>query len=169
MKQLTEKQIVENWGKLIQLIEDTFDGDRKEKLLEMYKYFEDRMSVAPASGKAAYHNAMIGGYVEHVLHVTDCALKIKKLWESDGAKIDFTDEEMIFSALHHDLGKVGDLEHDYYIPCESEWHRKNQGSIFVHNPKLQFMSVTDRALFLLQHFEIPMSEQEYLGLTLTDG
>ena len=63
---------------------------------------------------------MIGGYVEHVLHVTDCALKIKKLWESDGAKIDFTDEEMIFSALHHDLGKVGDLEHDYYIPCESE-------------------------------------------------
>ena len=31
------------------------------------------------------------------------------------------------------------------------------------------MSVTDRALFLLQHFEIPMSEQEYLGLKLTDG
>ena len=27
----------------------------------MYKYFEDRMSVAPASGKAAYHNAMVGG------------------------------------------------------------------------------------------------------------
>ena len=48
-------------------------------------------------------------------------------------------------------------------------NRKNQGSIFVHNPKLQFMSVTDGLLFLLQHFEIPMSEQEYLGLKLTDG
>ena len=169
MKELTPEKIVENWNALIQLIEDTFDGERKDKLLEMYKFFEDRMSVAPASGKEHYHNAMIGGYVEHVLHVTDCALKIKKLWESDGAKIDFTDEEMVFAALHHDLGKVGDLEHDYYIPCESEWHRKNQGSIFVHNPKLQFMSVTDRALFLLQHFGIPMSEQEYLGLKLTDG
>ena len=128
----------------MKLIEDTFDGERKEKLLEMYKYFEDRMSIAPASGKAHYHNAMVGGYVEHVLHVVDCALKIKKLWEEDGATINFTDEELIFAGMHHDLGKVGDLEEDYYIPQDSEWHRKNQGSIFKHNPKLQYMSVTDR-------------------------
>ena len=169
MKQLTEKQIVENWGKLIQLIEDTFDGDRKEKLLEMYKYFEDRMSVAPASGKAAYHNAMIGGYVEHVLHVTDCALQIKKLWESNGAMINFTDEELVFAAMHHDLGKVGDLTEDYYIPQDSEWHRKNRGEIFKHNPKLQYMTVTDRAIYLLNHFGISMSQWEYIGLKLTDG
>ena len=169
MKQLTEKQIVENWGKLIQLIEDTFDGDRKEKLLEMYKYFEDRMSVAPASGKAAYHNAMIAGYVEHVLHVTDCALQIKKLWESNGAMINFTDEELVFAAMHHDLGKVGDLTEDYYIPQDSEWHRKNRGEIFKHNPKLQYMTVTDRAIYLLNHFGIQMSQWEYIGLKLTDG
>ena len=50
MKQLTPEQIVENWNKLIQLVEDTFDGERKEKLLKMYSHFEDRMSVAPASG-----------------------------------------------------------------------------------------------------------------------
>ena len=169
MKQLTEKQIVENWSKLIQLIEDTFSGERKEKLLEMYKYFEDRMSVAPASGKAAYHNAMVGGYVEHVLHVTDCALQIKKLWESNGAMINFTDEELIFAAMHHDLGKVGDLDKDYYIPQDSEWHRKNRGEIFKHNPDLQYMTVTDRAIFLLNHFGIKMSQWEYIGLKLTDG
>ena len=169
MKQLTENQIIENWDKLMKLIEDTFDGDRLKKLKTMYTYFEDRMSVAPASGKAHYHNAMVGGYVEHVLHVTNCALKIKKLWVEDGATINFTDEELIFAAMHHDLGKVGDLEEDYYIPQDSEWHRKNQGSIFKHNPKLQYMSVTDRSLFLLQHFGIPMSEWEYIGLRLTDG
>jgi len=169
MKQLTEQQIVDNWNKLIQLIENTFDGERKEKLLEMYKYFENRMSVAPASGKAAYHNAMVGGYVEHVLHVTDCALKIKKLWEEDGAMINFTDEELIFAAMHHDLGKVGDLDNDYYIPQDSEWHRKNRGEIFKHNPTLQYMTVTDRAIFILNHFGIKMSEWEYIGLRLTDG
>ena len=169
MKQLTEQQIVDNWNKLIKLIEDTFDGERKEKLLKMYKYFEDRMSIAPASGKAHYHNAMVGGYVEHVLHVTDCAIQIKNLWESNGAEINFTNEELIFAAMHHDLGKVGDLEEDYYIPQDSDWHRKNQGSIFKHNPKLQYMSVTDRAIFLLGHFQIPMTEWEYIGLRLTDG
>ena len=169
MKQLSEQQIVENWSKLIQLIEDTFSGERKEKLLEMYKYFEDRMSIAPASGKAAYHNAMVGGYVEHVLHVTDCAIQIKKLWESNGAMINFTDEELIFAAMHHDLGKVGDLDKDYYIPQDSEWHRKNRGEIFKHNPDLQYMTVTDRAIFLLNHFGIKMSQWEYIGLKLTDG
>ena len=169
MKQLTEQQIVDNWNKLMQIIEDTFSGDRKSKLIKMYTYFEDRMSVAPASGKAAYHNAMVGGYVEHVLHVTDCALQIKKLWESNGAMINFTDEELIFAAIHHDLGKVGDLNQDYYIPQDSEWHRKNRGEIFKHNPKLQYMTVTDRAIFLLNHFGISMSEWEYIGLRLTDG
>ena len=169
MKQLTEEQILENWNKLIKLIEDTFEGERKDKLLEMYKYFEDRMSVAPASGKAAYHNAMVGGYVEHVLHVTDCAIQLKKFWESERAMINFTEEELIFAALHHDLGKVGDLTEDYYIPQDSEWHRKNRGEIFKHNPNLQYMTVTDRAIFILNHFGIKMSEWEYIGLRLTDG
>ena len=169
MKQLTEQQILNNWNKLMKLIEDTFEGERKEKLLEMYKHFEDRMVTAPASGKAAYHNAMVGGYVEHVLHVTDCALKIKNLWESERAMINFTDEELIFAAMHHDLGKVGDLDNDYYIPQDSEWHRKNRGEIFKHNPALQYMTVTDRAIFILNHFGIKMSQWEYIGLRLTDG
>ena len=169
MKQLTEQQILDNWNKLIKLIEDTFEGERKDKRLEMYKYFENRMVTAPASGKAAYHNAMVGGYVEHVLHVTDCALKIKNLWESERAMINFTDEELIFAAMHHDLGKVGDLDNDYYIPQDSEWHRKNRGEIFKHNPALQYMTVTDRAIFILNHFGIKMSQWEYIGLRLTDG
>ena len=169
MKQLTEKQIVENWEKLLQLIRDTFDEPRCQKLLDMYDYFDDRMPIAPASGKAHFHNAMAGGYVAHVLHVINCSIQIKKLWESDGAEINFTDEELIFAAMHHDLGKVGDLNQDYYIPQDSEWHRKNRGEIYKHNPNLQYMSVTDRAIFLLNHFGISMTQWEYIGLRLTDG
>ena len=83
--------------------------------------------------------------------------------------INFTDEELIFAAVHHDLGKVGDLDNDYYIPQDSEWHRKNRGEIFKHNPALQYMTVTDRAIFILNHFGIKMSQWEYIGLRLTDG
>ena len=77
MKQLTEKQIVEDWEKLLQLIRDTFDEPRCQKLLDMYDYFDDRMPIAPASGKAHFHNAMAGGYVAHVLHVINCSIQIK--------------------------------------------------------------------------------------------
>ena len=167
MKELTPEQIQENWNQLRQLINDTFKGERLDKL--NHDYFEARMCVAPASGKEHYHNAHVGGYVEHVLHVIDCAVKLKKLWEDSGATINFSDEELIFAAMHHDLGKVGDMKNDYYVPQESEWHRKNQGSIFTHNGELQYMTVTDRAIFLLSQFEISMTEWEYVGLRLTDG
>ena len=169
MKHLTHEQIQENWNKLRNLITNTFDGERSEKLNEMYDYFEDRMIIAPASGKEHYHNAHVGGYVEHVLHVIDSALKITNLWQASGATINFTTEEVIFAAMHHDLGKVGDMNKDYYVPQDSEWHRKNKGEIFTHNDALQYMTVTDRAIFLLNQFGLVMSENEYIGLRLTDG
>ena len=169
MKELTPKQIQYNWEQLRSLINNTFEGERLEKLNKMYDHFEDRMCVAPASGTEHFHNAHVGGYVEHVLHVVDLALKFTNVWEADGATIDFTVQEIIFAALHHDLGKVSDLEEDYYIPQESEWHRKNRGEIFTHNPKLNYMTVTDRAIFLLNHFGLDMSEKEYIGIRLTDG
>tara|TARA_Y100001937_G_C7110752_1_gene327429 strand:- start:1059 stop:1832 length:774 start_codon:yes stop_codon:yes gene_type:complete len=169
MKELKLSEIQKNWDRLRNLINNTFEGERLEKLNKMYDYFEDRMCVAPASGTEHFHNAHVGGYVEHVLHVVDLALKFTNVWDADGATIDFTVEEIIFAALHHDLGKIGDLEEDYYIPQESEWHRKNRGEIFTHNPKLNYMTVTDRAVFLLNHFGLDMSEKEYIGIRLTDG
>ena len=169
MKQLTAEQIQENWYQLRNLITNTFEGERLEKLNKMYDHFEDRMCMAPASGKEQYHYAHVGGYVEHVLHVVDCALKITNLWAAEGATINFTTEEVIFAAMHHDLGKVGDMDKDYYVPQESEWHRKNRGEIFTHNGELQYMTVTDRAIYLLNQFQVPMTENEYVGLRLTDG
>ena len=169
MKELTAEQIQENWQQLRNIITETFEGERLEKLNEMYDYFEDRMCIAPASGTEYFHYAHVGGYVEHILHVIDLSVKIKDMWKQNGAIINFSDEELIFAAMHHDLGKVGDMNKDYYIPQESEWHRKNQGSIFSHNSELQYMTVTDRAIYLLNQFGITMTEWEYVGLRLTDG
>mgnify|MGYP003119623300 FL=1 len=169
MKELKPEQIQENWQQLRNIITETFEGERLEKLNKMYDYFEDRMCIAPASGTEYFHYAHVGGYVEHILHVIDLSVKIKDMWKQNGAIINFSDEELIFAAMHHDLGKVGDMTNDYYIPQESEWHRKNQGSIFSHNSELQYMTVTDRAIYLLNQFGITMTEWEYVGLRLTDG
>ena len=169
MKELTPEQLQDNWKEFIQLLEDTFEGDRLSRLLKMYDHFEERMMFAPASGKEHYHNCHAGGYVEHVLHVTKCAKQLHKLWSDNGATINFTEEELIFAAVHHDLGKLGDLAEDYYVPQDNDWWIKNRGEYYKHNPKLQFMTVTDRALFLLQHYGVQMTENEYLGLKLTDG
>ena len=169
MRELTAEKIQENYDSLLNTIQLHITGDRKEKVLKMHNDMKDRFMMAPASAKEHYHNAMYGGYVDHILRVVDLSLKIKDLWEQNGCQIDFTDEELVFSALHHDLGKVGDLEHDYYIPQDNEWRRKNMGEIFKHNEKCEYMSVTDRAFFLLQHYNIPISKKEFIGIRLTDG
>ena len=81
---LTEEQIVKNWDKLICILEEEFSGERKTNLLEMYKHFEERMAIAPASGLIHYHNCFAGGYVDHILRVIDALYyygKHGKKWE----------------------------------------------------------------------------------------
>ena len=69
-----------------------------------------------------------GGYVEHVNRVVRCALKQANLWEVEGADMStFTEEELVFSAINHDLGKMGDEEHESYIPQTDKWRKDKLG------------------------------------------
>ena len=170
MIQITSEQIQENWSKLIQLIEDTFEGERKEKLLDMYKHFEDRMCLAPASGQLHFHLCTPGGYVQHILNIVHYSKEFYEIWKNNGAYVDdYTKEELVFAAMHHDLGKVGDMDSDHYIPNESDWHVKNQGKLYVNNPDIQFMTPPDRGLWILSQFGIKTTVNEVLGIKLADG
>jgi predicted HD phosphohydrolase len=105
----------------------------------------------PAAHKKEYHNAFPGGYVEHVLRVIRCALKQATLWDSEGCDMTtFTTEELVFSALNHDLGKMGDEEQESYIPQTDNWRREKLGEDYMFNTKVPFASVPDRGLFMLQ-------------------
>lgn len=167
---LTDKEILQNWEDLKKVITSEFTGDRKDNLLLMYEFFQERMIIAPASGLEHYHNCFEGGYVDHVLRVIRCAKELHKTWNLMGATSSgFTEEELMFSALNHDLGKIGDREFPYYIPNPSEWHRKNQGKIYDFHPSLRHMSVPDRSLFLLQDFNIPYTINEAIAIRCHDG
>ena len=136
----------------------------------MYEHFKDRMMFAPASGQEHFHNCFPGGYVEHILNIVHYSKEFYKVWKDNGAYVDdYTEEELVFAALHHDLGKAGTLTEDHYIPNPSEWHRKNQGKIYTNNPDLKFMTPPDRGIWILNQFGIKMTENEYIGIKLTDG
>jgi hypothetical protein len=171
MKQKTEKELKDNYEKFIGIVKKYFKGDRLERLLHMYS--EDELGVnltlAPASGNAGYHNCYVGGYIDHIFNVCRNAVKMRALFTEAGGNVDFTDEEMIFSALHHDLGKLGIKGEMHYLPNDSEWHIKNKGEIFIRNPKIEFMTITDRTLFTLQEYGITYNSKEYFAIRLTDG
>ena len=169
---LTAETIVQNWTDLIKVIDDNFKGDRKDKLKAMYLDLEDRMSMQPASSFDHYHNAFEGGYVDHVLRVIKCAKHVYALWKDMGSDMSgYTEEELIFVALNHDIGKMGfpGEGNEIYIPNDSEWHRKNQGKMYKINPNNAFSLVNDLSIWLLQHYNIPITWNEMLGIKLTDG
>lgn len=173
MRNYTETQLKENYDKFISFVKKAFASqpERMEKLLHMYSEDELGMELlmAPASGKAHFHSAYVGGYIDHVMNVCKNSIGMMKQFKENGGIIDFEVEELLFAALHHDLGKLGDLGKPYYIEQESDWHRKNQGSLYKQNPEINYMDVTHRALWTLQHYGIQFTQKEMLGIMLADG
>jgi hypothetical protein len=167
----TEAELKANYEKFIAIVKKYITGDRLDKVLFMYSDDElgGNLMVSPASGNVGYHNAYEGGYIDHIFNVCKNALKMKDLFIAQGGTQDFTDEELIFCALHHDLGKLGTKNHLHYIPNDSDWHVKNRGDVFMKNPANQYMTLTDRTFFTLQDYGIKINENEYFGIKLTDG
>jgi hypothetical protein len=162
---ISADKIMERHDQFMKLINK---DSRADKLLVMYEQFGEQLAEAPASRKSHYHNAFPGGYIDHVVRVAESAMKVSRLYKEMGGDIDFTSQECIFSALHHDLGKLGMEGTPYYIDQESDWHRK-RGEVYTHNPELGYMTVPDRALFLLQKYGIEITQKEFLGIKLADG
>ena len=167
---LTAEQIQSNWNKLLSNIEKYITGDRKQLLLDFYNKFEERIAMMPASHKKEYHSAFPGGYVDHVNRVVDASLKIYDVWsEFEMDRSTFTIEELVFSAINHDLGKMGDEEHESYIPQTDNWRREKLGEEYMHNKAIAFAAVPDRGLFLLQQHDIKYSFNEMVAIQTHDG
>jgi hypothetical protein len=171
MKEKTEQELKANYNRFIEILKKYFTEERLEKLLFMYSPDELglNLTVSPASGNKSYHNAYDGGYIDHIFNVCKNALKVKELFIQLGGKPDFTDEELLFTALHHDLGKLGIKGELHYVANDSDWHIKNRGEYYKRNENITFMSITDRTFFTLNHYGIQYNEKEYFGMKLTDG
>jgi hypothetical protein len=171
MKKYTDEQLEANYTKFIEALKKSFDGERLEKILHMYSMEElgANLMLSPASGNKNYHNAYEGGYIDHVMNVARNSLRMMKLYQDAGGYIDFTQEELLFAAFHHDLGKLGDRGKMNYVQNDSDWHIKNKGEYYKRNSELSYLTHTDRTFFLLQEYGIKYNEKEYFGIKLTDG
>ena len=168
---LEAEKIKQNWETYRERVNTLFPT-RKDQLNKMYDEFEDRMAMMPASSVAHFHNAFAGGYIDHILRVMDCVQTLYDAWSSMGSDMSgYTEEEMMFAAMHHDLGKCGfpgDGNEVYQIET-SDWHRKNMGRMYKHNENIPFTMVPDLSIFLLHKYNVSMSWNEYQSIKIHDG
>ena len=168
---LEAEKIKSNWDRYREIVNTCFPT-RKSELNRLYDDFEDRLVLMPASSVAHFHNAFAGGYVDHILRVIDCTKALYATWQSMGADMSgYTEEEMIFAAMHHDIGKAGfpgDGNEVYQVET-SDWHRKNQNKMYRHNENIPFTMVPDLSIWLLQEYGVKMSWNEYQAIKIHDG
>lgn len=168
MDKLTPEQMALNLDKFYKLIDVHVPGERGKKLKAFYKTIEETLTMSPASSKKDHHNCFPGGYLDHVLRVVEAALVLNKVWDRFGQKKTYTDEELVFSAINHDLGKLGTNEKPFYVPNTDQWEIDKRGIFYKYNYD-HHMRIADRSLYVLQQAGIPMSESEYIAIKIHDG
>lgn len=166
---LTPEQLHGNLDLFYSNIQQYISEPRATKLLALYQSQEENLALAPASSRASYHNSFPGGYVDHVNRVVEAALKVSALWSEMGSLPSFTQEELVFSAINHDLGKLGRDGKPAYVPNDSEWHVKNQGANYKPNTELPFIPIQDSSLFILQSAGIELTFNEWVAIKTHDG
>ena len=110
---LSAEQIQSNWETFLDNIKTHISDkkDRKDKLLNFYNKYEERIILMPAAHKKEYHGAFPGGYVAHVNRVVKGSLKLYDMWEEMGCDMTtFTKEELCRNApssiFSKELGKL---------------------------------------------------------------
>lgn len=159
-----EEKVTKNYERLMEFVEQ---DSRSEEIKKLFEILHDELIAAPASGKTYFHNCFPGGYLDHVLRVIDNAIRLSPLYKEMGGEIDFTKQELIFSAMMHDLGKLGTEEGSYYVDTE-DWQKK-RGEYYTQNRNIQYFKAPERGLMMLQKHGITITEKEWLAIRLSDG
>lgn len=166
---LTAEEIEKNWEIFNSYLEKYISEPRKRILQNFYNSLEERIMFMPASIIEHHHNCFPGGYIDHVNRVCKFALEIGQMYITNGANDSFTKEEIIMAAMHHDLGKIGDLNNECYLPQTDNWRQNNLGEMYIYNPDVDFMTVPDRSLFLLQEIGVKLTRNEFIAIKTHDG
>jgi len=161
--------IDKNKNRLLEIVDHYFHADEYNNIKSLLDHFDDRITDAPASGRPNYHNCFRGGWLDHTVRVIETSLNIKEQFIEMGVKVLVPESDIVLAAMFHDLGKLGDLNDSYYLTQTDEWRRNKLNEYYTFNDKLENMSITDRSLWLLQHFNINISEEVWKAIKLSDG
>jgi len=159
-EQLTEK-LQANYQTFTKLCKNL--GERCHSVSSMINHFDDRLVMCPASSRYEYHNACAGGLIDHSLRVLMYAQKIVKAFD-----IQVDNENLIMSCLFHDWGKIGSCEEAYYLNQTNDFYFK-KGHPYEINREMQYMKNVDRTTQLFNHFNVSLTEEEFLAIRLNDG
>ena len=147
-----EAKLIENWDVYLNLIKRIENQKISENLSVLLREQAERILVCPASTKTTHIGAFPGGLVIHSLSVLRIMKEMNKV-NGTNCSVD----DMIVTALFHDIGKIGSSTEDYYLAQKSDWH-KDRGILFEINPKLGNVPIVARSIWWLNNYNVNLNE-----------
>ena len=160
MSALTADDLQNNWERFEKFARRLSDHHINELLDKL----GERLVMCPASPRENQYGCYPGGLVEHTLETTAMMRTLVDVYS-----IDIPVASLLKVGLLHEIGKVGNLTQDYFVDQISEWHREKLGQLYKYNEDISKMSVSHRTLFLLQHFGVTLTSDEWLAVQLASG
>jgi hypothetical protein len=153
------------WAQYSSLAKSTFEDPTA--LEALFEELGERIIMTPNSRFVHEPGCEPGGMIYASLQVAKTATKLIEVYGLDPE----IKRSVVKVALLHDLGKLGDLRHDWLVPQDSGWYREKLGAHYKFNDAdgVQKMSVSHRTLYLLQHFGVKLTMDEWLAIQLAGG
>jgi len=127
---------------------------------EFMGFLGEEFIKAPASTMKHLHNAFEGGLIDHLLQVASYAVRFNNsLPENERVSQD----SLLKVCLLHQIGKC-----NLYKPCNSEWHKTNQGKMYEFNEDLVSMRVSDRSVYYALSHGVKFTEEEFQSIIMFD-
>lgn len=154
-------EVLEKKWKTFESLLSRLSDDNITRLVEE---LGQRIVTCPASQRRDQYCAHTGGLIEHSLNVASLLRKANEMYNHN-----LDTNSIIKVSLLHDIGKIGDLKNELFIEQDSDWHREKLKQEYKYNDKIPKMSVSHRTLFLLQHFGVELTNDEWLAIQLAQG
>lgn len=151
--------IKKNWT-TYKTILNRLDDENIDNLLEG---LGQRLCIAPANSNNKQYGCYAGGIV---VTSTKLAKAMQALNEFHGTPVDIKSVYKV--GLLHDIGRIGTMTDDWLLPQDSDWHREKLGNEFKVNFDLPKMTHLQRTMFLLNQFQVKLTEEEFFGLVSLD-
>ena len=127
---------------------------------KLVKFLGESLFTAPASTLLSLHNSFEGGLMDHLIRVAKYAAMFNEILPEN---MRYPKESILKVSFLCDIGKVF-----LYKPCESKWHRENQGKMYEFVEDNVSMKIGERSLFYALSNEVILTEEEAQAILTFD-
>lgn len=171
---LGDSKIEMLYHQIMSIFDFELTDERSSSLRMIYEMHcnESKLPLAVCSPKFSHVHlgyCYTGGNLEYIVTLKEIANDLYDTYTKNGIAITDTEgnrinkQAMTFYILLSSIGNFGRNNNPYYIENDSTYQIK-MGKHYIINPKIPYFTISDNLIYLVNQYNIKLSETEYIML-----